>query len=209
MTFRELDAAARMVIARKNRSPCPLCPEDLHRKAAALPWRFCCPVHDVEFRDATGETLSDRFGTDCFKLEGHAEAGAAHLDAWARGAGQGDLGVPEVLQGSDRTASPRLPAVRRRATADVAAGPAGLPWLSYDADHPAGADGRGSRIRLGGASSRQAGASWSPRSGAQLALVVFRADGRYRADHLGYGQMRDLSHARERRGGTGKGPADA
>jgi hypothetical protein len=75
------------------------CPEDLHRKAASLPWRFYCPVHGVEFRDATGETLSDRFGTDCFKkLEGHAEAGAAHLDVWARGAGQGDLGVPEVLQ---------------------------------------------------------------------------------------------------------------
>ncbi|MFG6638108.1 hypothetical protein ACGYJ8_19565 [Sulfitobacter sp. 1A12126] len=53
----------------------------------------------MEFRDATGDTLSDRFGTDCFKkLEGHAEAGAAHLDAWARGAEQGDLEAPEVLQ---------------------------------------------------------------------------------------------------------------
>lgn len=99
MTFRELGAAARMMIARKNRSPCPHCPEDLHRKAAALPWRFRCPVHGVEFRDATGETLSDRFGADCFKkLEGHAEAGATHLDAWACGAGQGDLEAPEVLQ---------------------------------------------------------------------------------------------------------------
>ena len=99
MTFRELGSAARMMIARKNRSPCPHCPEDLRRKAAALPWRFRCPVHGVEFRDATGETLSDRFGTDCFKkLEGHAEAGAAHLDAWARGTGQRDLEAPEVLQ---------------------------------------------------------------------------------------------------------------
>ncbi|MEP6150179.1 MAG: TniQ family protein [Nisaea sp.] len=99
MTFRELGAAARMMIARKNRSPCPHCPEDLHRKAAALLWRFRCPVHGVEFRDATGETLSDRFGTDRFKkLEGHAEIGAAHLDAWARGAGQEDLEAPEVLQ---------------------------------------------------------------------------------------------------------------
>ena len=99
MTFREFGPQARMMIARKNRCPCPHCPEDLHRKAAALPWRFRCPVHGVEFRDATGETLSDRFGTDCFKkLEGHAEAGAAHLDAWARGTGQGDLEAPEVLQ---------------------------------------------------------------------------------------------------------------
>ena len=98
MTFRELGSAARMMIARKNRSPCPHCPEDLHRKAAALPWRFRCPVHGVEFRDATGATLLDVFGSDCFEeLEGYAEAGAAHLDAWARGAGQGDVGVPEVL----------------------------------------------------------------------------------------------------------------
>ncbi|MDF1710361.1 MAG: hypothetical protein P1U72_19915, partial [Paracoccaceae bacterium] len=110
MTFRELGSAARMMIARKNRFSCPHCPEDLHRKAAALPWRFYCPVHAVEFRDATGETLSARFGTDCFKkLEGHAEAGAAHLDVWARGAGQGDPGVPEVLQvltAQHRRASP-------------------------------------------------------------------------------------------------------
>ena len=99
MTFREFGPQARMMIARKNRSPCSHCPEDLHRKAAALPWRFRCPVHGVELRDATGVTLSDRFGTDCFKkLEGHAEAGAAHFDAWARGAGQGDLEAPEVLQ---------------------------------------------------------------------------------------------------------------
>jgi hypothetical protein len=99
MTFRELGSAARMMIARKNRFSCPHCPEDLHRKAAALPWRFYCPVHAVEFRDATGETLSARFGTDRFKkLEGYAEAGAAHLDAWARDAGQGDLRVREVLQ---------------------------------------------------------------------------------------------------------------
>ncbi|MFG6532067.1 MULTISPECIES: hypothetical protein [unclassified Sulfitobacter] len=99
MTFRELGSAVRMMIARKNRSPCRHCPEDLHRKAAALPWRFRCPVHGVEFRDATGETLSNRFGTDCFKkLEGHAEVGAAHLDAWARGAGQGHLEAPQVLQ---------------------------------------------------------------------------------------------------------------
>ncbi|MFG6531591.1 MULTISPECIES: TniQ family protein [unclassified Sulfitobacter] len=99
MTFRKLGSAVRMMIARKNRSPCRHCPEDVHRKAAALPWRFRCPVHGVEFRDATGETLSNRFGTDCFKkLEGHAEAGATYLDAWARGAGQQDLEALEVLQ---------------------------------------------------------------------------------------------------------------
>jgi hypothetical protein len=98
MTFRELGSAARMMIARKNRHTCPLCPEELHRKSAALPWRFSCPVHAVEFRDATGETLSDRFGSDRFKkLERHAEAGVTYLDAWARGAEQ-RMEAPEVLE---------------------------------------------------------------------------------------------------------------
>ena len=42
---------------------------------------------------------SDRFGRDRFnKFEGHAEVSAAHLEAWARGAGQRDLKAPEVLQ---------------------------------------------------------------------------------------------------------------
>jgi len=42
---------------------------------------------------------SDRFGRDWFnKFEGHAEVSAAHLEAWARGAGQRDLKAPEVLQ---------------------------------------------------------------------------------------------------------------
>jgi len=99
MTFREFGPQARMMIARKSRYYCPYCPEEPQRKSTALPWRFRCPVHGVEFRDATGETLSDRFGTDCFKkLKGHAEVGAAHLDAWARSAEQGDLKAPEVLQ---------------------------------------------------------------------------------------------------------------
>ena len=99
MTFREFGPQARMMIAWRSRYYCPSCPEEPQRKSTALPWRFHCPVHGVEFRDATGETLSDRFGTDCFKkLEGHAEVGAAHLDAWARSAGPGDLEAPEVLQ---------------------------------------------------------------------------------------------------------------
>ena len=99
MTFWELEPQVGMMIARKTRYPCPHCPEEPHRKSAALPWRFRCSVHGVELRDATGATLSDWFGTDRFqKMEGHAEAGAAHLDAWAHGTWQGCLGVPEVLQ---------------------------------------------------------------------------------------------------------------
>lgn len=98
MTFGELAPQARMMIARKNRYPCPLCPDELHRKSAALPWRFRCPAHGVEFRDATGATLSDILGADRFpELATCADAGTAVLDAWARGTGQGDLGAPEVL----------------------------------------------------------------------------------------------------------------
>lgn len=98
MTFRDWEPQARVMVARKNRHHCPHCPEELHRKSTALPWRFRCPVHGVGLRDATGATLSDRFGAERFnKLERHAEAGAAALDAWARGAGQGGLGAPGML----------------------------------------------------------------------------------------------------------------
>ncbi|MFZ3581897.1 TniQ family protein [Loktanella sp. DJP18] len=71
MTFRDLRSAARMMVARMNRYTCLLCPEEVHHKSAALPWKFRCPVHGLEFRDVTGAALSDRFGRDRFKtLEG-------------------------------------------------------------------------------------------------------------------------------------------
>ena len=98
MTFRDVVPEARMMIARKNRHHCPLCPADVHRKSTALPWRFRCLVHDVELRDASGATLSDMLGAARIKtLESPARAGAAVLDAWARGEGEGALGPTEVL----------------------------------------------------------------------------------------------------------------
>lgn len=98
MTFRDMVPAARMMIARKNRHHCPLCREEVHRISAALPWRFRCPVHRVASRDATGATLSEMLGADRYtELETCADAGAAVLNAWACGAGQGILGAPETL----------------------------------------------------------------------------------------------------------------
>lgn len=86
MTFRDMVPAARMIIARKNRHHCPLCPEEVHRISAALPWKFRCPVHGVALCDATGATMSDMLGAGRFtELEICASAGAAVLDAWARG----------------------------------------------------------------------------------------------------------------------------
>lgn len=98
MTFRDGVPEARIMIARKNRRQCPLCPEEVHRKSTALPWRFRCPVHDVELRDATGATLSDMLGAErTATLEAPAKGGAAVLDAWARGEGEGALGPAEML----------------------------------------------------------------------------------------------------------------
>lgn len=98
MTFRDFGPQARMMIARKTRHSCPLCSEEVSRKSAALPWRFRCPVHGMAYRDPGGASLSDSLGSDRFReLEAHADAGAAVLDAWARGAEQGVLGAPEML----------------------------------------------------------------------------------------------------------------
>lgn len=98
MTFRDVVPEARMIIARKNRGHCPLCPTDVHRKPAALPWAFRCPVHSLELREAGGLTLSQTLSPERFTaMEAHMLAGAAVLDAWARGDGQRALGAPGML----------------------------------------------------------------------------------------------------------------
>lgn len=98
MTFRDLVPAARMMIARKNRHHCPLCPSDVHRKSTALPWRSRCPFHGAELHDATGATLSNMLGAGRFsELKTCADGGAAVLDAWARGEEQKALGPDEML----------------------------------------------------------------------------------------------------------------
>lgn len=98
MTLHGIIPEARSMIARKNRYHCPLCPADVQRRSAALPWRFRCPVHGVDFRDAAGVILSEIPGADRFmELGPFARAGAAILDAWAGGDGQGALGTVDML----------------------------------------------------------------------------------------------------------------
>ena len=110
MTFQEFTPDARMMITRKDRHHCPLCPGDVHRKSPALPWVFRCPVHGADLQDATGATLPEMLGgTRMEALAPHANAGSAVLHAWSRGAGQGALGAPEmlaVLTARHRRASP-------------------------------------------------------------------------------------------------------
>ena len=98
MTYQEIQPDARIMVARKNRHRCAECQGDVQHKAMALPWTFRCLVHGVELRDATGGTLSEMLGADRFtKLETRAAAGAAVLDAWARGEEQRALGPDEML----------------------------------------------------------------------------------------------------------------
>jgi len=110
MTFQEFTPDARMMITRKDRHHCPLCPDDVHRKSLALPWVFRCPVHGADLQDATGATLPEMLGDKRMAaLAPHANAGTAILDAWARGAKQGVLSTLEmlaVLTARHRRASP-------------------------------------------------------------------------------------------------------
>ena len=98
MTFREIVPEARIMIARKGRHHCPLCPVDVQRKTAAFPWTFRCPVHGVYYRTTNGATLAEMFaGEQLTVLGSYAEAGASFLATWARGEEPGDLGPVEML----------------------------------------------------------------------------------------------------------------
>jgi len=98
MTFCEIVPEARIMIARKDRHHCPLCPVDVQRKTAVFPWTFRCPVHRVDYRTTNGATLAETFGGEQLTVLGtYAEAGACFLTTWARGEGQGDLGSVEML----------------------------------------------------------------------------------------------------------------
>lgn len=97
-TFQEITPEARIMIARKNRHHCPSCPADVHRKVAALPWTSQCAIHGTDLHEVGDATLPDLMGPERFAvLQAHAKTGAAVLDSWARGEGQGTLGPVEML----------------------------------------------------------------------------------------------------------------
>ena len=97
MTFGELIPEARMMI-RRNRYHCPMCPADVQSKSAALAWAFRCPVHGSDYQDTTGETLPVVLGANRMATaKAPAKVGAAVLDAWVQGRGQGGMGSVEIL----------------------------------------------------------------------------------------------------------------
>lgn len=97
MTFGELSPEARMMI-RRNRYHCPMCPADVQSKSAALAWAFRCPVHGSDYQDTTGETLPVVLGANRMATaKAPAKVGAAVLDAWVQGRGQGGMGPVEIL----------------------------------------------------------------------------------------------------------------
>ena len=49
LTFEEIAPHARLTVAARSRYACALCPTDVHRKAAALPWNFWCVEHGARF----------------------------------------------------------------------------------------------------------------------------------------------------------------
>lgn len=98
MTYNEFVQDARITIARKNRYCCPDCPDDVHRKATALAWTFCCPLHGTDLHDIGGATLADILGPARFDtLHSHTKTGADLLNSWARGDGQGVFAPIEML----------------------------------------------------------------------------------------------------------------
>lgn len=98
MTCRDFVPGARIMVARKNRHRCAECRADVHRKALALPWTFLCPIHGADLYEVGDATLPELLGPERFAaLQAHAKTGAAVLDSWVRGEGQGAMGPVELL----------------------------------------------------------------------------------------------------------------
>ena len=100
MTFRELAAPARTLIARGDRGICPLCAKNpaIRRRDAALPWGFWCAVHGVRRRPLGGEAIETLFGAAALaELDPLAQRGARRLADWATGRDDATPSVPDLL----------------------------------------------------------------------------------------------------------------
>lgn len=88
LTFEEIAPDACLMIASSSRYVCPQCSAGLtlHRKAAALPWTFWCPVHRTRFRSAGGRALDTVLPEKLLvALDPCARIGAVRMAAWAEG----------------------------------------------------------------------------------------------------------------------------
>ena len=100
MTFRELAAPARSMIARGDRGICPLCANRpaIRRRDAALPWGFWCAVHRLRRRPLAGEAIETLFGAAALTaLDPLARRGARRLGDWAAGRDDARPSVPDLL----------------------------------------------------------------------------------------------------------------
>lgn len=86
LTFAEIAPPARLMIAARSRYVCPLCPNGIHRKTAALPWNFGCAEHGTRLRPRGGGRLQTLLPEQQLALhDSYARDGAVRLAAWARG----------------------------------------------------------------------------------------------------------------------------
>jgi TniQ len=100
MTFREVAAPARFMIARGDRGICPRCAETpaIRRRDAALPWGFWCAVHGRRRRPLGGEAIETLFGAAALtKLDPFAQRGARRLADWTGGRDDATPSVPDLL----------------------------------------------------------------------------------------------------------------
>ena len=204
-TFQEITPEARIMIARKNRHHCPSCPADVHRKVAALPWTSQCAIHGTDLHEVGDATLPDLMGPERFAvLQAHAKTGAAVLDSWAWGEGQGTLGPVEMLAfltARHRRASP--PNVSEQPRMSLGARRDYHAFLTTPIN-PAGADGRRAGIRSGRTRSDQAGATRLVRLGTGLAAAELRAGHRHWPSRRRPGRSGDCGPACRRRRRAGE-----
>lgn len=100
MTFEEIAPQARPMIAQGSRYVCPQCSGDalIHRKAAALPWSFWCPVHRARLRSAGGSSLETLLlGRMLSALDPYAKRGADRFAAWAEGRDEPAPAPPDLM----------------------------------------------------------------------------------------------------------------
>jgi hypothetical protein len=98
LTFEEIAPHARLAVAARSRYACALCPADVHRKAAALPWNFWCVEHGVRFEARAGGMVTSLLPErQLAALDPAARLGARRMSDWAQGDDEPAPGVAALL----------------------------------------------------------------------------------------------------------------